>query len=165
MKARIFTGAAIAGLLASPAMAADWQVMENQDAASPQAIYSVSETTADVVFTCNDTGKLKMLIGLDDTPITEQLAKRVTYARAETMELARGDAAASEYRVRWVPNLGIAQVVGHNAAAKVYNAAVTGETIRFEVKRQDPVEMTLPEVNDAFSAFASTCSALRAEAT
>jgi len=151
----------LAATAALPAFAYDWKAWEGQDKASPRAIYSDAGDQQSALLTCGPNGLLSVMITVKPASLPEQLAKNAPYSRAEKASLMVGQGDAVETTVRFIPAIDVIEARSHSVAAKVFNAAVTGEQLKVSVGRIGDITTTLPEPNDAFKAFARTCEKIR----
>lgn len=151
----------LAATAALPAFANDWKAWEGQDKASPRAIYSDATDQPSALLTCGQNGLLSAVITVKPASLPEQLARNAPYSRAEKASLMVGDADAVETTVRFISAIDVIEARSHSVAAKVFNAAVTGEPVKISVSRIGDITTVLPEPNDAFKAFARTCEKSR----
>ena len=151
----------LAATTALPAFAYDWHTWEGQDKASPRAIYSNATDQQSALLTCGPNGLLSAMITVKPASLPEQLARNAPYSRAEKASLVVGDAEAVETTVRFIPAIDVIEARSHSVAAKVFNAAVTGEPLKISVSHIGDITTVLPEPNDAFRAFARTCEKSR----
>jgi hypothetical protein len=154
---------ALATTAALPASANAWKAWEGQDQASPRAIYSDATDQQSALLTCGANGLLSAMITVKPASLPEQLAKNAPYSRSENASVMVGTADAYETTVRVIPAIDVIEARSHNAAAKVFNAAVIGAPLKISVSHFGDVETVLPEPNDAFRAFARVCEESRSE--
>ena len=148
-----------------PAAANDWKAWEGQDEASPNAIYSDGTDNQAALLTCGADGMLSAAITLKPASLPELLAKNAPYSRSEKASVMVGEAEATETTVRVIPAIDVIEALSHNVAAKVFNSAVKGETLKMSVEREGDIETLLPAPNDVFKAFARTCKDRRDSST
>lgn len=151
----------LAATAALPAFANDWKAWEGQDKASPRAIYSDATDQPSAILTCGPNGLLSAMITVKPASLPEQLARNAPYSRAEEASLMVGDSEIVETTVRFIPAIDVIEARSHSVAAKVFNAAVTGEQLKISVSHVGDITTVLPETNDAFRAFARTCEKSR----
>lgn len=104
---------------------------------------------------------LSAMITLEPASLPELLAKNAPYSRLEKASIMVGSAEATETKVRVIPAINAIEARSHNAAAKVFNAAIKGELLKVSVKHAGDIETLLPAPNAAFKAFARTCKESR----
>ena len=144
-----------------PASAANWAVWEGQDAAAPHAIYTDGVDEAGAILACDGEGMLSAMLSLEPASLPDLMARSAKYARSTEGTVTVGDTEPATTKFRYTPANKTIETRTHSVAAKVFNAAILGEAVKVQTKREGSVEATLPAPNDAFKAFARTCNSLR----
>lgn len=156
--ASLLVAALVSGL---PASAAEWAVWKGHDQVAPHAIYTTGTDETGAILACDAKGELTAMLSLEPASLTDLMARNARYARSTDGTLAVGSDMPAETTFRYTPANKTIETKSHGIAAKVFNSAVLGEPLKVETKREGSIEAQLPAPNDAFKAFAKTCSNLR----
>lgn len=157
---------AIAGTAAAlPASASSWAIWEGQNEATPRVIYTEAADEIGVLLACDHNGDMRALLTMEPNSIPEVLAKNAPYARGTSAVLTVGENAPYETKFRYTPATKALETRSHTVAAKVFNAAILGEAVKVETKREGTAEIKLPAPDAHFKSFAKTCKALRDDST
>lgn len=146
---------------ALPASAAGWMLWEGQNEAAPRVIYTEQADQAGAMLACNARGEMIAMLTLEPASFPDIMKLNAQYARGSASKVSVGGGEPSKATFRYTPARKTIESADHSVAAKVYNSAVKGETLKIETQREGTLETTLPAPDAAFKAFAKTCSALR----
>lgn len=156
-------GLAIAAFLASSIVSTAhagsegaWKIASSTE---DQVVRSIAYGNGDsngVLLSCVE-GQLHAVVGMEAGDIIEMIGQQTSRQRTNDLVLTIGD---DEYRSAWtyLPSIKVALSREPVAAKKIYNAAVRGETVSFELAAKDPVTVEFPAMNDAFKRFANDCT-------
>lgn len=161
-------GLAVLGLSAAlPAASAttesplNWAVWEGQEAAAPRVIYTEGTEKTGALLVCDQHGSMRALLMLEPGSIPKLMKRQAAYARSSDAVITVGDGAPTNAKFRYTPATKSVETKANHIAAKVFNAAVLGETLTVKLQREGTIETNLPAPNEAFKAFATTCQGLR----
>jgi hypothetical protein len=104
---------------------------------------------------------MKALLSLEAAYLPDLLERNSSYSRSTKAKVHVGDDAATDATFRYIPAIESIETKSHSVAAQVFNAAVLGEPLTVETRREGTVESSFPAPNDTFKAFARTCGKLR----
>lgn len=154
-------GLAMPALAATGKAAAEWTAWEGQSAEAPRAIYTEGGDQNGALLVCDENGMMRAMLTLQPGSIPALMKRQAAYARASDAVVTVGGEDAATTTFRYTPATKSIETKSHPIAARVFNAAVLGEALRVETKREGTIETLLPKPNDTFRAFAKTCTALR----
>lgn len=106
-------------------------------------------------------GKLRdtrLNVGFDLDTEKQDFKRRMSIRRTSA-NVTIGDNKDS-YRFQWNINTDSMVPFDRVLARRIFNAAVRGDTLKLEVSRKTRIDVTLPEMNDAFRTFAKGCPLL-----
>lgn len=167
MKNTLKTAIAISGVIiagaafAMPASAAGWMPWEGQNEATPRVIYTDTADQAGAMLACNQKGDMFAMLTLEPASIPDVMKRNAQYARGSDSKVTVGGGETTDATFRYTPARKTIESSDHATAAKVYNSAVKGESLKVETKREGTFETILPAPDAAFKAFAKTCNGLR----
>ena len=152
-------------LIGAPAYA-DWKVgnlTPEGDAPTSEAdgLYLLAENPEGltVMLGCSDRLGVQARIYLDGMTQDALQLEPVRRVKTRMVEIETESSEAKKYP--WAYLRTKQQLVSVNAwqGKRLYNAAIKGEPISLNIARIGDFSITLPEVNDDFKTFASTCEA------
>lgn len=168
---RIAAGAVAASSLAAAAIADDhsaakskgWAVVDmkptNGDAPATdaEAIVMASTETPALMFVCaNET--LSAIMGLQPMDLMAVSTKDTGGRwRPRSILMTRGEDEPLRSKWRWNGQRNIAQPATKKVSARLYNAAIRGETVTIKMGGLAPVTVTPAPVDDTFRAFGAKC--------
>lgn len=154
-------GAALPAASATTEPTPGWAVWEGHDPSAPLAIYTESSNQTGALLVCDATGSMRVLLTIEPGSIPKLLKRQVAYARGTESVITVGEGEPATTTFRYAPATNSIETKSHSVAAKVFNAAVLGETLTVKTKREGTIETNLPAPDEAFKAFAKTCEGLR----
>ena len=153
----LLLAASIPLAFAAPALAASWQPYEGHEASAPRAIFAEPDEGAATLLSCNAEGKLSAIVAFGSKSFVQSMKANAPYRRTVDVDMVRDgeDEGSSPWTL--LPAVDTIHTRSHADAAKIYNATILHQSVSLEVPREGTVTLDLPEVDDVFRAFASTC--------
>ncbi len=160
-KLSIITAAICMGLAtAGTATAAEWQTWTPENSRNAQTIYTSDDMSPGVLLSCTSAGKLAVVIDLEGGDVIANASRHtVRRARYPSITLKLGERPSLTEDWAYIPTRNQIQPRKRSTIAKVYNAMIRGEIANIEMRGKDAINLVFPPMNDAFRAFAATCSA------
>lgn len=148
-----FTGTAFAADEA-PA-ATQWSLL---DGSNGKAVYSTESGSPALVLGCNEAGKISATFSLDGN-VMDKMEARSKRTRVINGSLAVDEADADKAKWVYLKTRNMASPIEGRYARRIYNAAVTGKSVKIDLGRQGSYEYAPPKLNGQFKAFADGCTA------
>lgn len=149
----LFAAAALSASTTQEPAEGGWVRME--DARVP-AIYPTGDGEGGPLFTCNE-GRYGLVIALDTMDFEDAIAnsskRRRNLSGAITVD---GEETYSGY-FSYKPAAGTAATSERKPAAQIFNAVIRGQSVIFRLSGKGERTLTLPPVDDTFTAFAAEC--------
>lgn len=158
-------GAAIvaATVLATPAFAAEWKPYGDHSSEAPRAVYAQEGEGIATLLSCNAEGKLSAIVSIKDGDFVRKMQANAPYRRSVDVSMNRDGVDEGESVWTLIAAVDTIHTKSHTEAAKIYNAAILGQSVQLDVQRKGSVTLDLPSVDDIFTAFATTCFSEDAE--
>ncbi|WP_147372800.1 hypothetical protein [Henriciella mobilis] len=158
----------VAGSMGSLAFASasdmdTWRVASTSDEGTVLTVVSGTDTKAGTFFSCTN-GTLKFGVGLEGGDLAETLATDTHRQSRRQAETTIGDGETFESDWTYLPSMKVAIARNEVTAKKFYNAAVRKDTVSWKLDRKSEIELSFPELNDAFKSFANDCSVTNPDA-
>ena len=148
---------------ASASDANAWRVASSSDEGTVLTIVSGTDTQAGTFFSCTN-GTLKFGVGLDGGDLAETLARDTKRQNRRGAETTIGDGEAFDSDWTYLPSIKVAVARDELTAKKFYNAAVRKDAVNWKLDRKSEMELSFPELNDAFKSFANDCAVTNPDA-
>jgi len=154
-----FIAACTALAVAFPAQAADysWQVRSQTDDGKVLSIIAEAESKTGVMLSCKS-DKLTAGVSLEPGLVSDRLDTFTKRTKRKKATMTIGDADPNRDVWTYLPATKIAISRQGKTGRRFFNAAVRGDTVNWSLDGRGSTTFTLPEQNDAFKAFAKSCS-------
>ena len=134
-----------------------WHKETREDAIAGELIFTTSAQTNGLVFTCLEK-KFRATTSVEPQNLLT-LLKRIRYGRGFKYVDMRVDGGPKISLKRWHydPNNTFMQSETRSAAARLYNAIISGKQVVLYIEGRQPLALDLPKPNRAFAEFGAEC--------
>lgn len=133
----------------------EWSLLEGSNG---KAVYSTESGAPALVLGCNDAGKISATFSLDGD-VMDKLEAKSKRNQLINGSLAVEDDEADKAKWVYLKSRNMASPIEGRYARRIYNAAVTGKSVKIDLGRQGSYEYAPPKLNGQFKAFADSCAA------
>jgi len=147
-----------AGTLPATAATSDWAHRTTE--AGANTLFPTTGETA-VKLACSPTLGVQATIYLDGQEVSDQRLKYLAKRRIKLRDGAVDTASTTEKSGTWAYIKATEMLVSAEPwqGRRIYNAVIKGESVDIDVDKVGEVSLTMPAMNDAFKAFATSCDA------
>lgn len=127
------------------------------DLPNGKIIYSTEADGAGLAFGCSTDGRLTAFVNIDGADMTAKMVSEAPETRTKPGKLSVGDGEADKTKWTYLPDLQVMTPVHNKITRRLYNAAITGEPVKLELRYMDNIKVTPPAIDDTFKTFSSSC--------
>jgi len=127
------------------------------DLPNGQIVYSTSEGGSGLAFGCTADGKLSAFVNIDGADMVAKLTSGTPATRSKPGKLTVDGGEAARTNWTYMPDLKVMSPKKPQITRRLYNAAVTGDTVQLELRYMDDVSIAPPAIDSEFTAFSSSC--------
>lgn len=127
------------------------------DLPNGQIVYTTSESGSGLAFGCTADGKLSAFVNIDGADMVSKLTSGKPTTRTKPGKLTVDGGEADKTSWTYMPDLQIMSPKQQQITRRLYNAAITGDTVQLELRYMDDVSIAPPAIDSEFTAFSSSC--------
>ena len=117
-----------------------------------------------VAFICSSENGLKAVASLNEGDLKEKLLDPTDRIKTRSVTLLIDGERVSRETWLFKPDVQTVQPLQPSTNKTIYNAIILGQTVTVKLGSRDPVELTLPAIDDEFRAFAASCPITKRDA-